>query len=84
MYAFRKAELSDVEALLKLRGDFMACFGPLGEKDREALARYQAYLLESMADDSFVQWLGFTAAGDVMEYQIRNSQCAMRNEGDGG
>jgi len=65
-YTFRKAGLGDIDALLQLRADFMACFGPLDAKGREALGNYRGFLLEGLADGSFVQWLakidGETAA----------------------
>jgi len=72
-YTYRKAELSDIGALVQLRADFMACFGPADEKGREALGNYEAFLLEGMGaphnhpgaahhpsqegNCSFAQWL---------------------------
>jgi len=47
-YTFRKAVPGDINTLVRLRGDFMACFGPLCEQDHEALRNYKEYLLESM------------------------------------
>ena len=75
MYTFRKAELRDIDALLQLREDFMACFGPLGEKDREALGNYREFLLECLPDGSFVQWLAETgdeiaATGSISFYRL--------------
>jgi len=74
-YTFRKADLSDISALLKLRADFMACFGPLDEKGREALGNYREYLMESMADGTFVQWLTeingeIAATGSISFYRL--------------
>ena len=74
-YTFRKAALGDVDALLKLRKDFMACFGPLDEKGVEALGNYEAFLVEGIADGSFVQWLAefeneIAATGSVSFYRL--------------
>ena len=74
-YTFRKAELSDIGTLVQLRADFMACFGPLDEKGREALGNYSAFLLESMNDGSFAQWLAeidgdIAATGSISFYRL--------------
>ena len=74
-YTFRKANLSDIDTLIRLRKEFMACFGPLGEKDQEALRNYKEYLLETMADATFVQWLAETrgeiaATGSISFYRL--------------
>ena len=74
-YTFRRAGLGDIDALVRLRADFMACFGPLDEKGREALGNYGAFLLESMADGSFVQWLAeedgeIAATGSISFYRL--------------
>ena len=75
MYTFRKAGLDDIDALLKLRADFMACFDPLDEKGREALGNYRGFLLESMPDGSFMQWLAeadgeVAATGSISFYRL--------------
>ena len=70
MYTFRKAGLADIDALIQLRADFMACFGPLGEKGREALGNYRAFLLEGMTDGSFVQWLAENSGELAADGQI--------------
>jgi len=74
-YTFRKADLSDIDALVKLRVDFMEGFGPLDEKGREALGNYSDFLLEGMTEGSFVQWLAETdgeiaATGSVSFYRL--------------
>ena len=74
-YTFRKAGLDDIDALVRLRADFMEGFGPLDEKGREALGNYKEFLLEGMAEGSFVQWLAETegeiaATGSVSFYRL--------------
>ena len=74
-YTFRKAGPGDIGALLRLREDFMACFGPLDEKGREALGNYREFLLECMPDGTFVQWLAETggeiaATGSISFYRL--------------
>ena len=74
-YTFRRAELGDVDTLVQLRADFMACFGPLDEKGREALGNYKEFLLECMPDGSFVQWLAectgeIAATGSISFYRL--------------
>jgi len=75
VYTFRKAELRDIDALVQLRADFMACFGPLDDKDREALKNYREFLLEGIPDGTFVQWLAQTgdeiaATGSISFYRL--------------
>jgi len=75
MYTFRRAEPGDIDALVKLREDFMGCFGPIDEQGREALANYRGFLLESMPDGSFVQWLAeaggeIAATGSISFYRL--------------
>ena len=75
MYTFRKAGLGDIEALVRLREEFMGCFGPLDEKGREALSNYRDFLLEGIADGSFVQWLAeidgeIAATGSISFYRL--------------
>ena len=75
MYTFRKAGLGDIDVLVKLREYFMACFGPLDEKGREALGNYRRFLLDCMPDGSFVQWLAeaggeIAATGSVSFYRL--------------
>ena len=74
-YTFRRAEPGDINALVRLRADFMECFGPLDDRGREALGNYGAFLLESMADASFVQWLAeiegeIAATGSISFYRL--------------
>jgi len=74
-YTFREAGLGDINALVGLRADFMEGFGPLDEKGREALGNYKKFLLESMGDGSFAQWLAETeseiaATGSVSFYRL--------------
>ena len=74
-YTFRKAGLGDINALLQLRRDFMEGFGPLDDRGREALENYREFLLEGLADGSFVQWLAeaggeITATGSVSFYRL--------------
>ena len=74
-YTFRKAGLGDIDALLRLRADFMEGFGPLDEKGREALGNYKEFLLECMPGGSFVQWLAerngeIAATGSISFYRL--------------
>jgi len=75
VYTFRKAGLRDIDALIKLRADFMECFGPLDDKGREALGNYREFLLEGIPDGTFVQWLAETggevvATGSISFYRL--------------
>ena len=74
-YTFRKAGLGDIDALIRLRKDFMESFGPLNEKEQEALGNYKAFLAECLANGSFVQWLAETggeaaATGSISFYRL--------------
>jgi len=74
-YTFRKADLRDIDALVRLRTDFMACFGPLDDRGRKALGNYREFLLECMTDGTFVQWLAETggeiaATGSISFYRL--------------
>jgi len=70
MYTFRKAGPRDIEDLLRLRADFMACFGPLDKRGREALGNYGEFLLEGLTGGSFVQWLAENSGELAAEGQI--------------
>ena len=75
MYTFCKAGIQDAAMLVRVRADFLACFGPLTEKARAALDNYREYVLKGLHDGSFVLWIaeigGATAAtGSITFYRL--------------
>jgi len=75
MYTFRKAKLHDLDALVRLRADFMDGFGPLSEKSRIALSNYRGFLLEGLRSGSLAQWLAeqdgeIASTGSVHFYRL--------------
>jgi len=75
-YTFRRAGVSEIDALVQLRHDFIRSdVGSLGDEDRAALSNYRDFLLDVMANGSFVQWLceldgKIAATGSVNFYRL--------------
>ena len=75
MYTFRKAEPGDIDALVKLRTDFIEGYGPLSRESRAALGNYRDFLREGLRDGTFAQWLAecdgaIAATGSVSLYRL--------------